>query len=71
MPKPEEHPEEQNKNEGDQNQDQNNGEQKPEEHQQGDGWMLLQDKPSEEHKEVEPPHIAPIDPKLDMKIATS
>jgi hypothetical protein len=82
MPKPEEHPEEQNKNEEDQNQDQNigdqnqnkdqnNGEQKPEEHKQGDGWMLLQDKPSEEHKEVEPPHIAPIDPKLDMKIATS
>lgn len=58
----------QSQNQGqDQNQNQNQGEQKPEEHheehQQGDGWMLLQDKPSEEHKEVEPPHIAPIDPK--------
>jgi hypothetical protein len=110
MPKPEEHHDDQNQNNGDQNQNngdqnqnqnqghdqnqnqgqdqnQNNGEKKPEEHheehQQGDGWMLLQDKPAEEnkdkpaeehkeeHKDVEPPHIAPIDPKLDMKIATS
>jgi mannosyltransferase OCH1-like enzyme len=76
----------QNQNQG-QDQNQTNGEKKPEEHheehQQGDGWMLLQDKPAEEnkdkpaeehkeeHKNVETPHIAPIDPKLDMKIATS
>ncbi|KAE9375113.1 glycosyltransferase family 32 protein [Stipitochalara longipes BDJ] len=44
-------------------------EQKPEEHKEehkGDGWMLLQDKPDGEnkvHKEVDPPHHAPIDPK--------
>jgi hypothetical protein len=79
MPKPEQHHDEehhddQNRNNGEQkpeeHKEEHKEEQKPEEHkqehQQQDGWMLLQDTPDGEnkvHKEVEPPHIAPIDPK--------
>ena len=66
----EEHHDDQNRNNGEQKPEEHKEEQKPEEHkqehQQQDGWILLQDTPNGEnkvHKEVEPPHIAPIDPK--------